>query len=143
MTQSEDVDNLATPLDTLLIDAGLSPLRRFLPNESTVKYAMKLATHPFTARRRFRDVAFELGRIAIGTSDVEPSQRDRRFADDAWRTNPWLKRVAQSYLVAATAAEQLIGDADLEWRDDRRVRFLVSNLTEALSPSNLPLVNPA
>ena len=31
----------------------------------------------------------------------------------------------------------------LGWRDAQRVEFLLDNLTEALSPSNLPLVNPA
>jgi polyhydroxyalkanoate synthase len=143
MSQRDDVDNLATPLDTLLIDAGLSPLRRFLPNASTAKFAARLATRPVTTARRLRGVAVELGRVALGTSPVEPSRRDRRFEDDAWRSNPWLKRLAQSYLVGATAAEQLVGDAQLEWRDDRRVRFLVQNLAEAFAPSNLPLVNPA
>ncbi|MGZ4611776.1 MAG: hypothetical protein ACXV1K_01145 [Kineosporiaceae bacterium] len=40
-------------------------------------------------------------------------------------------------------AERLVADADLDWRDDQRVRFLVENLVEALAPSNVPLLNPA
>lgn len=143
MSIREDVDNLASPLDTLLIDAGLTPLRRFLPNSSTVKLAAKLAVKPATTTRRLGAVAAEMGRITVGLSTVEPSKRDRRFEDAAWRTNPVLRRIAQGYLVAASAAEQLVSDADLEWRDDRRVRFLLQNLTEALAPSNVPLVNPA
>ncbi len=139
----DDVDNLASPLDTLLIDAGLTPLRRFLPNAATAKFAVRLALRPFTTARRVRGAALEIGRATVGLSDVEPSRRDRRFEDDAWRTNPVLKRVAQSYLITSTTAEQLIGDANLAWRDERRVRFLVQNVSEALSPSNLPLVNPA
>jgi len=143
MSQSEDVDNLATPLDTLLIDAGLSPLRRFLPNASTAKLFARLASRPVTTARRVSHVAREMGRITLGVSTLEPSKRDRRFEDDAWRTSPLLKRIAQSYLVASTAAEQIVSDAHLPWRDDRRVRFLVQNLMEAFSPSNLPLINPA
>ena len=143
MTVREDVDNLAAPLDSLLIDAGLGPLRRFLPNSSTVKFAVNLARRPLTTSRRLRETTLELARIGVGTSIVEASQRDRRFADDAWRTNPWLKRIAQGYLVTSTAAEQLVSDAHLSWRDDRRVRFLVKNLAEAMAPSNIPLVNPS
>ena len=40
-------------------------------------------------------------------------------------------------------ADQLVGDAALDWQDDKRVRFLVENLADALSPSTVPLVHPA
>ena len=36
----------------------------------------------------------------------------------------------------------LVADAELGWRDDQRMRFLVDNLVEALAPSNIPLLNP-
>jgi polyhydroxyalkanoate synthase len=49
----------------------------------------------------------------------------------------------QGYLAAGRTADQLDVDADLDWRDDQRTRFFVENLVEALSPSNVPLVNPA
>jgi len=49
----------------------------------------------------------------------------------------------QAYLAAGTTADQLVGDAALDWQDDKRVRFLVENIADALSPSNVPLVNPA
>ncbi len=49
----------------------------------------------------------------------------------------------QSYLAAGQTAGQLIGDAGLGPRDDKRVRFGAGNLIEAVSPSNAPLVNPA
>jgi polyhydroxyalkanoate synthase len=143
MTARDEADELATPLDTLLVEAGLSPFRRFLPNSSTLKFAAKLSTKPFTTGRRIRDASIEAARIAVGLSSVEPSKRDRRFADGAWLANPWLKRLTQGYLVTSTTAEQLVDDASLSWRDDRRVRFLLQNMTEALSPSNLPLVNPS
>ncbi len=54
-----------------------------------------------------------------------------------------LRRVVQAYLAAGQTAERLVVDADLDWRDDQRVRFLVENLVEALAPSNVPLLNPA
>src|SRR5262245_1426156 len=49
----------------------------------------------------------------------------------------------QTYLAGEWAAVQLIADARLGRRDEQRVRVAVENAVEALSPSNLPLVNPA
>src|SRR5581483_2627832 len=63
--------------------------------------------------------------------------------DPAWSQNPLLRRVLQGYLVGAKAAQQLVDDAELDWRDDQRVRFVVENLIEALAPSNVPLLNPS
>ena len=49
----------------------------------------------------------------------------------------------QAYLATGQAAEDLVTDADLDWRDAERVRFMVENLVEAMAPSNVPLLNPA
>jgi poly[(R)-3-hydroxyalkanoate] polymerase subunit PhaC len=133
----------AAPLDALLVDAALGPLRRFAPNASTVRFAAGLARRPRTVGRRAGGLAAEFGRIAVGTSAVAPPRRDRRFADPAWMQNPVLRRVVQAYLAAGRTAGELVADAGLDWRDDKRVRFVTGNLAEALSPSNVPLVNPA
>ena len=66
----------------------------------------------------------EAGRIAIGTSTLAPSRRDRRFVDEAWAENPLLRRLVQVYLAGGQTAEQLVGDAGLGWRDEQRMRFL-------------------
>jgi polyhydroxyalkanoate synthase subunit PhaC len=45
----------AAPLDALLVDAALGPLRRFAPNASTVRFAARLArldSEPAAAPRR-------------------------------------------------------------------------------------------
>ena len=133
----------AAPLDALLVDAALGPVRRFAPDASTAKLAAALARRPRTTARRLGSLAAEAGRIAIGSSTYAPSTRDRRFADAAWTQNPLLRRLVQVYLASGKTAEHLVADAALDWRDDQRIRFLTENLVDALSPSNLPLVNPA
>jgi polyhydroxyalkanoate synthase len=140
---SEEPADQAAPLDALLVDAALGPLRRFAPDASTVKLAFQLARQPRTTGRRLGVLAAELARIGAGSSTVAPSKGDRRFTDPAWADNPLLRRMVQGYLAAGQTAEQLVGDAGLGWRDEQRARFLVENLVEALAPSNLPLVNPA
>jgi polyhydroxyalkanoate synthase len=140
---SDDVADQAVPLDALLVEAALGPLRRFAPDGSTVRFALHLARRPTTTGRRLVGLAAELARIGAGTSTAAPSRRDRRFTDPAWTQNPLLRRVVQAYQAAGRTAEQLVSDAALGWRDERRMRFLVENLVAALSPSNLPLVNPA
>jgi polyhydroxyalkanoate synthase len=140
---SDDVADQAAPLDALLVDAALGPLRRLTPDASMVRFAFGLARRPATTGRRLVGLAAELARIGAGTSTVAPSKRDRRFTDPAWSENPLLRRIVQTYQAAGRTAQQLVGDAELDWRDEQRTRFLVDNLLAALSPSNLPLVNPA
>ena len=139
----EEIADQATPLDALLVDAALGPLRRFLPDASTARFALGLVSRPRTAAERIRDLATELARIGAGTSTIAPSRRDRRFADLAWVENPLLRRLVQSYLATEQTAAHLVGDAGLGKRDEQRVQFFVENLLQAVSPSNIPLVNPA
>jgi len=94
----------AAPLDALLVDAALGPLRRFAPDASTAKFAARLALQPLTVGRRTGSLAAELARIAAGTSALAPTKRDRRFADPAWTENPLLRRIVQAYLAAGQTA---------------------------------------
>jgi polyhydroxyalkanoate synthase subunit PhaC len=142
VNEPPDLTDRAAPLDALLVDAALGP-RHLVPDASTLKLAVSLGRRPGTTGGRFRDLAVELVRIGAGTSTLAPSRRDRRFVDPAWAENPLLHRVLQAYLAAAQTAGRLVVDAGLGRRDEQRVQVLVDNLIEALSPSNVPLVNPA
>ena len=140
---SEQLADEAAPLDALLVDAALGPLRQLAPDASTAKFAVGLARRPLTTARRLGSLAAELARIGVGTSALAPPKRDRRFTDPAWTENLLLRRIVQAYLAAGQTADQLVNDAALDWQADKRVRFLAENLEDALSPSNVPLVNPA
>jgi polyhydroxyalkanoate synthase len=137
------VDDVAAPLDALLIDAAIGPVRHFLPDLSTARLAGRLAARPRATAERIRMLGSELAGIAMGSSASMPPANDRRFADPSWHSNPALRRLMQAHAATGAAIGDLIGIAALDWRDEQRTRFLAENLVEALSPSNLALVNPA
>ncbi len=139
----EELADQAAPLDALLVDAALGPMRRFMPDLSTARFAAGLLRRPGETGMQLAGLAAELGKIAVGRSATGPSPKDRRFTDPGWQQNPALRRILQAYLASAQTASQLVDEAGLAPRDEQRVRFGVQNLTEALAPSNLPLLNPA
>jgi polyhydroxyalkanoate synthase subunit PhaC len=142
-TRTAAADAAAAPLDLLLADAATGMLRRVNPGGSGLRLAAALAVRPRLVAGRGRRLAGELARIAVGRSQVQPSRRDRRFADPAWAGNPLLRRTMQAYLAAAETAEGVVAEAGLDEADSERVGFLLTNLIDALAPSNNPLLNPA
>ena len=138
-TPTEDA---AGALDFLLAEAARGPMRRFLPGRAAGRAIVSLAGKPRRVGRRVGDLAAELGRVAIGRSALEPSKRDRRFTDPAWRDNPLLARSVQAYLATGQAVEGLLSDAELSWIDRERLGFALDNLVQAGSPSNNPLLSP-
>jgi polyhydroxyalkanoate synthase subunit PhaC len=140
---AEDAVDAAGGLDLLLTDAALGVWRRLRPDSSLLRLAAGLARHPDLVGRQAALLAGEFGRIAAGRSAVAAGSRDRRFADPAWTENPVLRRIVQAYLAAAGSASELLAGAELDWRDDTRLRFLLANLIAAAAPSNNPLLSPA
>jgi polyhydroxyalkanoate synthase len=141
MTESNAVD-LAGALDMVLASPATRTLTRFAPGKPGLRMAGSLATQPRVVGARGKELTAELARVATGASTLAPPPSDRRFIDPAWKDNPALRRVLQAYLAAARAAETLVEDANLDWRDAERMRFLITNLIEAGAPSNNPFLNP-
>ena len=129
-------------LDALLTDVVMSPSQRWVPGVAGVKAAARLALRPQRVAKRGAGWAAELAKIAIGRSEVAPSKGDRRFADPTWQSNPGFRRLSQTYLVTASTIDEVVGDAELDWADERRVRFATENVVDLLAPSNFPLTNP-
>jgi polyhydroxyalkanoate synthase subunit PhaC len=135
--------DLAGALDLLLADGALGVTRRFRPDGAALRLAVRLARRPQRLAGEAAALGTELARIAGGRSQVAPDRRDRRFADSAWSQNPLLRRIMQAYLATGQSAERVLAGADLDWRDNERLRFVLMNLTAAAAPSNNPLLSPA
>jgi polyhydroxyalkanoate synthase subunit PhaC len=141
-TDIEAAEELAAPLDLLLTSSALGMAERMMPNTSWSRFVLNLARKPGTVASRAATLGRELVEIAEGRSDLAPDKGDKRFADRAWSGNPLLKRTMQAYLATNDTVNQLFSDADLDWRDSERIRFVLDVLTEGISPSNNPVLNP-
>ncbi len=72
-----------------------------------------------------------------------PKEKDRRFANPAWRANPAFDWMRQSYDLIA---DHMLRSIDaLEGVDDRtraQLRFATTGFVDAMSPSNFAVTNP-
>ena len=75
---------------------------------------------------------------------VQPARGDRRFADAEWSDNPVFDVMKQSYLLTSNWLNDLVSEVDgVDALAKRRVEFFTKLLTDAFSPSNFLLSNPA
>src|SRR5262249_7837397 len=125
-TSPAAADAAAAPLDLLLTDAAVGMLRRVNPGGSGLRLAAALASRPRLIIGHGRQLLGELARIAAGVSEVQPSRRDRRFADPGWAGNPLLHRAMQTYLATARTAEGVVADVGLDPPDSAPLGFLLT-----------------
>jgi polyhydroxyalkanoate synthase len=85
----------------------------------------------------------ELTKIALGQSDIAFDQRDKRFADDAWRTVPYFRILGQSYRLFEMWMDRMYQQVDGSWQNKARAKFAADVIAAALAPTNYLGTNPA
>jgi polyhydroxyalkanoate synthase len=71
------------------------------------------------------------------------SEGDARFADAGWEENPAASFAKQSYLIFSRWMEDTANALDtLDPKTHAQVKFWTKQMTDALSPSNNPFINP-
>jgi polyhydroxyalkanoate synthase len=85
----------------------------------------------------------EMARIAVGTSEVKPDPKDKRFVDPAWSGNVVYRRILQSYLAWVDAVHGAVSEDPEVWRDFEEVHHALELLTSAAAPTNTFWGNPA
>ena len=133
---------IALPLDLLLTTSAIGMASRMVPDSSWSRFGWNLARRPGVVGQRVRSLGRELASITWGTSDRIPAKADKRFSDPAWQGNPFMKRSMQAYLAANDTVAKLFGEADLDWRDAERMRFVLDVAMEGIAPSNNPVISP-
>ena len=83
--------------------------------------------------------------LATGPMGAPPDrvEKDRRFANPMWDTNPYFNFVKQQYLINAQAMEQAV-DAitDMEPREKQRLAYFSRQIIDLMSPTNFLATNP-
>jgi len=95
------------------------------------------------AARQYLSFLGELGRIATGGSALAPDDKDKRFADPAWRESFAYRALAQCYLAWGGALNRFVDQANMPKRDAERARFVISLMVDAIAPTNWLGGNPA
>nr|WP_246346584.1 class I poly(R)-hydroxyalkanoic acid synthase [Sphingomonas endophytica] len=115
----------------LMLEAGV-PLA---PPESVAEQARDFWSDYLALWQRFTTPA--------APEAERPKEKDRRFANPAWRSNPAFDWMRQSY--ALIADHMLRGVDALEGVDERtraQLKFATSGFVDAMSPSNFAVTNP-
>ncbi|WP_458525437.1 class I poly(R)-hydroxyalkanoic acid synthase [Onishia taeanensis] len=74
---------------------------------------------------------------------IEPARHDRRFKDEAWRTEPFYRGLLEQYLLFSRLVEELVGNLDnLPAPQKRNLEFYARQYVSAISPSNFASTNP-
>lgn len=82
--------------------------------------------------------------MGIETSPVvPPDPRDKRFADEGWKTSEVFDFIRQSYLLSARFVQDVVTRVDgLDAKTAQKVDFYSRQFIDAMSPSNFALTNP-
>lgn len=97
---------------------------------------------PFHSAKHVAHFGLELKNVLLGRSTLTPDNDDRRFVDPAWSQNPLYRRYLQTYLAWRKELHSWIDQSNLSPQDVSRAHFVITLMTEAMSPTN-GAANPA
>ncbi len=103
-----------------------------------LRVARLTVTQPRLSVRAAAGYGKELRRVFRGESKLAPNSRDRRFADAAWRENPGYRKWLQAYLGFEKTTAEWIASQQLKPHSRARLQFMMSQVTDALAPTNFP-----
>lgn len=81
--------------------------------------------------------------VVRGRSERAPSKGDKRFSDPAWQDSRVFKGLLQGYLEMVDALHSYARDAGLDAKQSERADFLMTQIADALAPTNFLALNPA
>ncbi len=125
---------------------GLMPLVGFRGTDffdASQQIAQQAIQQPLLPMKNYSNFMLEMGRVMTGQSTVEPDAKDKRFTDEAWKTNPFYRMYLQTYVTWQQSLKAFINDADLDKKDADRARFVLSLFADTVAPTNTLLGNPA
>ncbi|MBB5426941.1 polyhydroxyalkanoate synthase [Paraburkholderia sp. JPY158] len=88
-------------------------------------------------------LAYDLLAVLGGSAQSESPQGDKRFTDPAWQDNSIYRMARQGYVAWRNALTGFVDRSALDSKTKERAQFVLSLVTDALSPTNTLLGNPA
>ena len=110
---------------------------------SSRKIGLQAAKQPALLLEQEAILARELISVLAGQSELDIGKGDKRFADPAWQTNPFYRRLLQGYVAWGQALAGFVDKSSMDPDNKARARFAMSMLTEAMAPTNSLAGNPA
>src|SRR6266568_7129244 len=125
---------------------GLMPLVGFRGTDFfdvSQKIAQQAIQQPPLLMKNYSNFMLEVGRVMTGQSTVEPDAKDKRFTEEAWKTNTFYRAYLQTYLTWEQSLNAFVDEANLDKKDADRARFVLSLFADTVAPTNTLLGNPA
>jgi polyhydroxyalkanoate synthase len=88
-------------------------------------------------------LARDLLAVLSGSAECKPPQGDKRFSDPAWQDNAFYRAAMQGYVAWRNALTGFVERSALDAKTRERAQFVMSLYTDAMSPTNTLLGNPA
>jgi len=144
------IADLSRELSDITRLAGASAAPRALELESAAAAFKALADAYSRKPEAFNEAQLDLftrhtqalQELSVGLPSPD-ADADPRFADAAWRENPFFDFARRMFLVSSTWAETLAWNApDLTETERRRAAFFIRQAMAATAPSNMLMANP-
>ncbi len=107
------------------------------------KVSEKAICQPASVMEQTSKLVKNMSAAVAHPEEFKPEKGDRRFKDEAWTRSPMHEMAMHGYLAWSRSVNDLIDSVGLEKKDTQRLRYITSLVTDALSPSNHLLTNPA
>lgn len=113
--------------------------------EAHTKVAAALARNPEKAGHAMMTLFQGWMNLFQSMASQQALPKDRRFADPEWSANPVFDFMRRAWMLNADWLNGLIDAAapELDEETQLKARFFMSQLVDAMSPTNLPATNPA
>jgi poly[(R)-3-hydroxyalkanoate] polymerase subunit PhaC len=138
--QSDIPDHVADSLvgQNMLVDLRISELL-----DTAAKLLDRAFRNPAVMAEEGAQLAQELQKVASGNSTWAPPRNDKRFSDPAWTENTFYKSLLQGYMAWSHSLQNFAEKAGFEAKETGRAKFLLTQISEALAPTNFLFSNPA
>src|SRR5262245_39001202 len=148
LTETPGIADIAVVAENVMIDADPLSLLRALATAAagTLRDPAALATATGRFAWGSASAAVSAVGVALGRSPLraaEVSDDDKRFSDEAYRSNPLYFLLAQEYLLVCEMVDHLVYGAQIDQTARNKADFASKFLLDALSPTNTILGNPA